>query len=639
MKVDDICADIPDCTNNSTICDNATSTCEETPGSYRCNCREGYTKSPGATPHAPCVNINECAASSPVCSAGSQCTDSEGSFTCSCLPGHVRISSTVCSINATRCEHINCTTEGSVCRENGNNAVTCECPSNKAKKQNKCLPRYKFVQRLVQTFLPDYNNLNSPASLQLINDFRAKMLQILRSLNASDIVVTGLQSGSVIVLYDLILNESPTGQPVSQEQALITISQAVASNQFNTSLFDGGPATSTSHLVSDNMCPKKNITQIDLQALQNHQYSSQMTCQPSLVAISIDYCNLTNAGLIPEHLVLAGPGQDPATVDPACKARLLSLPDGRITVTFLLFNILSCGYQSSMSENKLTLKYDVRNVRPNGGVVQRYYDACISFNCTFNRTVEVDSQNAINPKIAKVKVAGVSTAGKFDVSMNLFRDENCTMMFQGNPPTVFVEDYIFFKAALTNADAGIILQAPNCWATPTSNHDDTVRYNLIQEGCASPLDPGKIKVVKNYQTYYISGGVASFIWTNMTVQKIYIHCEVVVCVNSANNCTGPTCPSRKKRFVAAPNDPQRKLYSVGPIKIASACDEIEPGMCSQKCIVVNGKPRCACMEGFQLAEDLKTCVADVQYRVVRVREPSDNNFASINVVLFFILTI
>uniref|UniRef100_H2Y8C8 ZP domain-containing protein n=1 Tax=Ciona savignyi TaxID=51511 RepID=H2Y8C8_CIOSA len=222
--------------------------------------------------------------------------------------------------------------------------------------------------------------------------------------------------------------------------------------------------------------------------------------------------------------------------------------------------------------------------------------------------------------------------------MNLFRDENCTMMFQGNPPTVFVEDYIFFKASLTNAVTGIILQAPNCWATPTSNSADTVRYHIIQEGCASPLDPGKIKVVKNYKTYYISGGVASFIWTNMTVQMIYIHCEVVVCVNSANNCTGPTCSSRKKRLVAAPNDPQRKLYSVGPIKIASACDEIEPGMCSQKCMVVNGKPQCTCTKGFHLGEDLRTCVADVQYRVVRVRERSDNNVASINVVLFFILT-
>uniref|UniRef100_H2ZFK1 ZP domain-containing protein n=1 Tax=Ciona savignyi TaxID=51511 RepID=H2ZFK1_CIOSA len=196
--------------------------------------------------------------------------------------------------------------------------------------------------------------------------------------------------------------------------------------------------------------------------------------------------------------------------------------------------------------------------------------------------------------------------------MNLFRDENCTMMFQGNPPTVFVEDYIFFKASLIKADAGIILQAPNCWATPTSNSADTVKYNIIQEGCASPLDPGKIKVVKNYKTYYISGGVASFIWTNMTVQMIFIHCEVVVCVKSANNCTGPTCPTRRKRFIGDASDSQRKLYSVGPIKIASTCDE--PGMCSQKCMVVNGKPQCTCMEGFHLGEDLRTCIVNVAVR-------------------------
>nr|XP_026689472.1 neurogenic locus notch homolog protein 1-like [Ciona intestinalis] len=633
MDASGICVDIPDC-NNRTICDNTTSLCQETPGSYECACKMGYSRPAGKSPQSPCTNTNECTISPPVCSVGSQCSDLVGSFQCDCLPGHSRISSTLCSVNTTSCANINCTTEGSVCNEHGSNPVTCDCPPNKVKQGNKCRAHYKFQQRLRDLFQLDFNNLNSPASQLFIANFKNLMRQLLAPINYADLIVTELRNGSVIVLYDLVMNE--TAPVVSQEQVLVVISQAIASGQFNTSLFDGAPASLTTHL--DNMCPKKNITQLNLQALQNQAFTTSLTCQPSLVGINIDYCNLTNAGISPADLVIAGPGPLPANVDAACKPRILSLPDGKLTVTFLLFDILSCGVRTAMDQETITLSYDVRNMPPTTGVIQRYFDACITFNCTFNRTAQVDF-SPIDPRIEKLALDAQSGAGRFDISMNLFRDENCTMPFQSigaNPPNVLVEEYIYFKASINRHNAHMVLQAPKCWATPTADPRSMQKYDIIQEGCASAMDKPNIKVVKNYETYYISAGVASFIWTNITDQRIYIHCEVDVCYNTSGSCSGPTCPSRRKRFVGQVNHPNSKLYSIGPLKIVSACDELEPQTCSQKCVVMNGKPRCSCMDGFYLSTDGRTCIFDG----ASLRNPvpiQSENFVSMNQILIFVL--
>ncbi|XP_078482039.1 mucin-like protein [Ciona intestinalis] len=237
-----VCVDIPDC-NNRTICDNTTSVCQETPGSYRCDCKMGYSRRPGSSSKSSCVNTNECTGAKPVCSSGSRCVDSEGSFSCICLPGYIRKSREVCTPNVTSCANINCTAERSVCQENGRSPVTCVCRGSRVQRSNKCLPKYKFQQRMRDNFRSEYNNLNNALTRAFISRFKANMLLMLTGKNVSEILVTKLMSGSVIVLYELILNEAQGSPVLSQQDVLVTISQAISSGQFNTSLFDGSPTT------------------------------------------------------------------------------------------------------------------------------------------------------------------------------------------------------------------------------------------------------------------------------------------------------------------------------------------------------------------------------------------------------------
>lgn len=78
-KDDAIDCDIDECLNE-TICGN-NGMCENTDGSFRCQCDQGYTNPPGD--NTKCVDVNECEMSEALCGEA-LCENHDGSFLCFC---------------------------------------------------------------------------------------------------------------------------------------------------------------------------------------------------------------------------------------------------------------------------------------------------------------------------------------------------------------------------------------------------------------------------------------------------------------------------------------------------------------------------------------------------------------------------
>lgn len=76
---DAIDCDIDEC-DNKTICGN-NGMCENTDGSFRCRCDQGYTNAPGD--NTKCVDVNECEMSEALCGEA-LCENHDGSFLCFC---------------------------------------------------------------------------------------------------------------------------------------------------------------------------------------------------------------------------------------------------------------------------------------------------------------------------------------------------------------------------------------------------------------------------------------------------------------------------------------------------------------------------------------------------------------------------
>lgn len=76
-------------------------------GAAQCSCPSGFTGN-GLT--TPCVDINECSATTNPCPTGSKCVNMAGSYFCSCPTG----SSTTLDANGKTCQQVNSTITGTV---------------------------------------------------------------------------------------------------------------------------------------------------------------------------------------------------------------------------------------------------------------------------------------------------------------------------------------------------------------------------------------------------------------------------------------------------------------------------------------------------------------------------------------------
>ncbi|TSC24659.1 EGF domain-containing protein [Corallococcus sp. Z5C101001] len=114
-----VCTDINECTNGTAQC-STNATCTNTPGSYSCTCKAGYTGN-GKT----CTDINECTNGTAQCSVNATCTNTAGSYTCACKAGYTGNGKTCNDINECTNGTAQCSTNATCTNTAG--SYTCAC--------------------------------------------------------------------------------------------------------------------------------------------------------------------------------------------------------------------------------------------------------------------------------------------------------------------------------------------------------------------------------------------------------------------------------------------------------------------------------------------------------------------------------
>ena len=80
------CEDINEC--DIPICDPAKSTCDNLPGTFECECFNGYVDVSELQDGTNCTNVNECVDGTHTCYDNSTCTDTTGGYKCACIEGY-----------------------------------------------------------------------------------------------------------------------------------------------------------------------------------------------------------------------------------------------------------------------------------------------------------------------------------------------------------------------------------------------------------------------------------------------------------------------------------------------------------------------------------------------------------------------
>ena len=105
------------------------------------------------------------------------------------------------------------------------------------------------------------------------------------------------------------------------------------------------------------------------------------------------------------------------------------------------------------------------------------------------------------PQIYQVQIItilfqnGGEGIGRFPVAMMLFKDETYGPVYS-SAPSINVSDTVYVGIILGESPEGAVIQARQCWATPTENPEDPVRVSLIDNFCSDNQETG-VNIINN----------------------------------------------------------------------------------------------------------------------------------------------
>ncbi|XP_007516650.2 uromodulin [Erinaceus europaeus] len=194
-------------------------------------------------------------------------------------------------------------------------------------------------------------------------------------------------------------------------------------------------------------------------------------------------------------------------------------------------------------------------------IIVRDRNIKINFACSFPLDMKVSLQTSLQPMVSALNIS-VGGTGMFTVRMALFQSPAYLEPFQGPSVALSTEAFLYVGTMLDGGDLSrFVLLMTNCYATPTDNATDILKYFIIQDGCPR-VEDSTIQVVENGESPQGRFSVQMFRFAG-NYDLVYLHCEVYLCDTVTERCK-PTC-SRTRLHSGGAID-QTRVLNLGPIK-------------------------------------------------------------------------
>ncbi|XP_046708911.1 alpha-tectorin-like [Silurus meridionalis] len=263
-------------------------------------------------------------------------------------------------------------------------------------------------------------------------------------------------------------------------------------------------------------------------------YDSVETCSGSAGSLSLSRCQLFEAGYSADVLHLN---------DPSCKGQV----ENNRLVFYFDSNANMCGTTLKNNNTHIIFENSIGTV--NGiGLISRSGGLSITFSCVYLLIQSISMPTDISAT-GSIISKDLSTEGSYQISMIPYTDATFLVPFSGNV-TLQINHQMYIAVEVNPFDSNqIALVLDNCWATPVNQTDYSIRWDLIINECPNPNDD-TVEVLQNGVSTSSHFSFRMFTFTSFS-NKIYLHCQVHLCLKESGNCALPCTGnlSRKRRSV------------------------------------------------------------------------------------------
>ncbi|XP_054992779.1 uromodulin [Sorex araneus] len=184
----------------------------------------------------------------------------------------------------------------------------------------------------------------------------------------------------------------------------------------------------------------------------------------------------------------------------------------------------------------------------------------IHFACSYPLDMKVSLESSLQPMVSSLNIS-LGGTGMFTVRMALFQSATYTQPFQGPSVSLTTEAFLYVGTMLDGGDlARLALLMTNCYATPSGNATDPLKYFIIRDRCPRTEDP-TIHVEENGESPQGRFSVQMFRFAG-NYDLVYLHCEVYLCDRLTEHCK-PTCTGT--RSLRGGSMDQTRILNLGPI--------------------------------------------------------------------------
>ncbi|XP_072770485.1 uncharacterized protein [Nerophis lumbriciformis] len=216
-------------------------------------------------------------------------------------------------------------------------------------------------------------------------------------------------------------------------------------------------------------------------------------------------------------------------------------------VTFNFSDSNACGTVVTANDSVVLYKNTVTGLNTSE-IVANFDKFHVNFSCYHNQP-DIQSMS-FRIKDNSVFQQVVSDSWNYTLKMTAYKDDRHTQ-----PVTLDTEiqlnQRVWVELMTEGLDDNLVYLVTNsCWATNSSLPNEGLRYDLISDGCPSPVEPS-VNVMYNGVAVSNSFSFNMFHFTGGSYE-VYLHCKVELCPNQSGDCQ-PSCggAARRRRRRAA----------------------------------------------------------------------------------------
>ncbi|XP_069839862.1 uromodulin-like isoform X2 [Dendropsophus ebraccatus] len=232
-----------------------------------------------------------------------------------------------------------------------------------------------------------------------------------------------------------------------------------------------------------------------------------------------------------------------------------------------------CGLHITNNGTHAIYKNTLHMVLESTGLITREEELAVTMSCAYPLNMMVSLDIAVNPIISSTNIS-VNGTGQFTAYMALYKDSSFVTPYEGSKVVLSIQSMLYIGVYVRGGDTSqYVLVMKNCYATPTNNSNDAVKYYIIKDSCPNKQDT-TISVLENAVSRQGRMSLQVFKFVG-NYSSVYFHCAISLCDVTAGSCS-PSCSGIRSRSAAVEQSYQLK---VGPVIREDTVSDTPPSSC------------------------------------------------------------